>query len=66
MKAEELELLALKAGCKQPRVMARKKRDDSVCHVLLFTAPTGRKETEVALGATPEDAQAAIKAALVG
>lgn len=66
MTSEELELLALKSGCRVPRVMPRKKREGDVCHVLLFNAKTGRKEVEVALDATPEAARAAIAAALVG
>jgi hypothetical protein len=66
MTAEELEAIAFKAGCRLPRVMPRKKREGHVCHVLLFNAPTGRKEVEIALDATAEGAEAAIKAAVVG
>jgi hypothetical protein len=66
MTQDELELLAMKAGLRQARVMPRSKRSGIVCHVLLFTCSKGRQELELPLTATAEDARAAIDAALVG
>lgn len=61
MTPEHLELLAHRAGCKLPRVMPRKKRDESVCLAVLFTTPSGRRDVEVPLTASDEDALALLK-----
>ena len=66
MTPEHLELLAHRAGCKLPRVMARKRRDDSVCHAVLFTSNMGRKDVEIELNDTDEAALQKLEAAKSG